>query len=299
MKYSDRLREDEVAIYLFHGVVEDHLYRIRNYTRKHIDKKTFETVLDDLCRNGSPVSMEMVLEAAQGGRPLPPRAFAITFDDGFANNLHVAAPLLQERNLPATFYLTTDFINRNVMVWIDRIEWALEQVSTGSLQIKRGSRSFSTDRERVALLEEVRVMIKSDPKADGNALADDIQRQLGFVLTYSSNDPLDRKLSWDEVVRLKNHPNFMIAGHSHKHRILSYLNDEELENDITTSIRHLRERAGIASHHYAYPEGLQYCYSGKVIDVLKRHGIACCPSAIDGTNSLPADPFHLRRIFVI
>ena len=44
------------------------------------------------------------------GRPLPARTVVITFDDGFEDNLTVAAPLLQERRLPATVFVTTGFL---------------------------------------------------------------------------------------------------------------------------------------------------------------------------------------------
>ena len=41
--------------------------------------------------------------------PFPPNSFAITFDDGFENNLSVAAPLLSDLKIPLTIYITTNF----------------------------------------------------------------------------------------------------------------------------------------------------------------------------------------------
>src|SRR5262249_38259299 len=51
---------------------------------------------------------------------LPPRAVAITFDDGYTNNLEVAAPILAARGLRATFFITTGFIEGGQM-WNDLI----------------------------------------------------------------------------------------------------------------------------------------------------------------------------------
>ena len=44
------------------------------------------------------------------GRPLPARTVVITFDAGFEDNLTVAAQLLQERQLPATVFVTTGYL---------------------------------------------------------------------------------------------------------------------------------------------------------------------------------------------
>ena len=51
--------------------------------------------------------------------------------------------------------------------------------------------------------------------------------------------------------------------------------------------------------HYSYPEGLEDCYSDRVINVLKQHGIICAPSAIHGKNCIGDDLFHLKRIMVV
>lgn len=298
MTYETRLQDDEIAIFLFHGVTPCHDCVVRNYTRKHLAVDYFNAVLRRLLACGSPVDMEQVRLHYEEGAPVPPRAFAITFDDGFANNLTTAAPILVDQGIPATFYITTGFVELNYMSWTDRVEYAIEQRTCGTLRLPWGERSFARGEDRRAVLEELRRVIKQDPRIDGDALATEIQEQLGVPVTFSSDHVLDRKLTWDQVKALAKEPSFIVAGHSHSHRILEYLTDAELEQDIDNSIRLLEEKAGVRSHHYSYPEGLSFCYSTRVIDMLKRRGIRCCPNAEDGTNGAGADLFHLKRIMV-
>jgi peptidoglycan/xylan/chitin deacetylase (PgdA/CDA1 family) len=91
---------------------------------------------------------------------------------------------------------------------------------------------------------------------------------------------------------------FLIGGHSHTHAILSFLSQPQLDREIDLSLEMLRDKSGIATSHYSYPEGLEHCYSENVIRSLKARGITCSPTAIDGTNRPGADPFHLRRVMV-
>lgn len=298
MNYASRLDQNGVAIFLLHGVTHPNDCRVRNYTRKHLDFDYFRTFVRLLKAHGSPVSMEDVRRHYDEGARLPARAFAITFDDGFQNNLTLAAPVLHEEGVPATFYVTTDFVDSNRMAWIDRIEYAVEQCDRGSLRLPWGLRSFASDEERRQLLSDIRVHVKRDRNIDSDALATEIQSQLGIPATFSSDHPLDRKLTWSEVRELAANPLFIVAGHSHTHRILEYLSDQELEREIDLSLQLLSEKGGIRSDHYSYPEGLAFCYSDRVIAALKARDVRCCPSAEDGVNGADADLFRLKRIMV-
>ena len=42
---------------------------------------------------------------------LPARALSITFDDGYANNESIAAPILARLGLHATFFIATGFLD--------------------------------------------------------------------------------------------------------------------------------------------------------------------------------------------
>jgi peptidoglycan/xylan/chitin deacetylase (PgdA/CDA1 family) len=296
--YAGRLRDDGLAIFLFHGVVEGAAYEVRNYTRKHLAKDPFARLLAALKDRGTPVSMDAVVDRRRDGRPLPKRAFAVTFDDGFENNLTVAAPVLADLGVPATFYVTTDFVQRNRMSWIDRIEWALERTPKGRLRLPWGERTFATAAERIRLLQEVRSVVKQDPAIDADDLATDVQRQSGLPETWSSDEPVDKKLTWSEVRALSLHPYFTIGGHSHGHANLDFLGDGALEREIALSLDLLKEHAGVGPRHYSYPEGSRQSYSERVIERLKAHGVECCPTAEDGINDAATDLFRLKRIAV-
>lgn len=301
MNYAQHLQEDKFVIFLFHGVIEKQVAQVRNYTRKHLEKDYFAGKLQGLISaGGNPVSMDDIASHHAAGEPLPPRSFAVTFDDGFLNNLTVAAPVLADLSIPATFYVTTDFIQSNRMSWVDRIEWAIEQTASGLLHLPwRNDAHFSDADSKRQLLDEIRRHVKSDRKVRMDDLASDIQRQLGLPETWASENPLDRKMDWSEVARLHGHPLFVVGGHSHSHAILSFLTEDELEYEIAHSLELLRDNAAVPPKHYSYPEGLAHCYSESVIARLKRHNVQVCPSAIDGKNDASTDLFHLRRIMAV
>jgi peptidoglycan/xylan/chitin deacetylase (PgdA/CDA1 family) len=294
------LPPDGVAIFLFHGVIPLQRHAVRNYTGKHIQALLFAECMRRLAAAGQALSMDEVLASCESGERLPPRAFAITFDDGFENNRSIAAPILADFKIPATIYVTSDFIERNGMSWIDRIEQAVEEAPAQVLHVDWAQAAFPlTDPEsRIAFLNAVRKHVKSTPGCDPNAFADTLTAQLGKTDGSAGDDQLDLKLTWAQVRELHESELFTIGGHSHTHPILSFLKPDQLAVELDTSLSMLREKAAVGPTHYSYPEGLEHCYSDEVITALKQRGVRCCPTAIEGINRAGHDPFQLRRIMV-
>lgn len=298
-EFSSFLSDDSFAIFLFHGVIPRQRHEVRNYTIKHLEKNRFVEIIRDLSANGIAVSLPDIVEASVDGKALPRRAFAITFDDGFENNYSVAAPVLDNLRIPTTFYVTTGFIESNGSSWIDLIEYPVEQAKTFRLSLPYDglSGSYETRAQKIELLNRIRQIVKGDPGIDPYEFAKEVSRQIGVTMSEPDLD-LDQKMSWAQVRELSQNSLFTVGGHSHTHRILAYLDQPELEHEIGISLELLKANLGTEAQHYSYPEGLNYCYSDRVIAVLRQCGIVCAPSAQQGVNQIGDDLFHLRRIMV-
>ncbi len=79
---------------------------------------TFVTHLNWLRDNGyQAISIDDVMAARAGTKPLPPRAFLLSFDDGYLSFYDDVFPILKTRKLPAVFGIVT--------AWIDGTEDAV------------------------------------------------------------------------------------------------------------------------------------------------------------------------------
>ena len=90
----------------------------------------FEQLLDFVVRHYNVVSLDEVISAQEGLRPLPQRALLITFDDGWADNLHYAAPALRRRGLPAVVFAVPSAIALPGQCWWQEQVFAAARLGT-------------------------------------------------------------------------------------------------------------------------------------------------------------------------
>ena len=79
------------------------------------------------------VPLRPALDNLASGRPLPPRAAALTFDDGYLDNATLAGPVLAAAGLPATFFLVPGFLDGAEPVWWEELGWAFAHTSATTL----------------------------------------------------------------------------------------------------------------------------------------------------------------------
>lgn len=91
----------------------------------------FAAQLDRLLAEGyAVISLYDVLDAIQRGAPLPAKPVVITFDDGYRDNYENAFPQLRERQLPATIFVVTDFMDEERTAYLTW-EMAREMLQAG------------------------------------------------------------------------------------------------------------------------------------------------------------------------
>lgn len=294
MRYSNLLKKKEVLILLFHGVVKNKYSKLWDPASKHVSQKRFESIIKDLSLKGNGISMKNFCKL----KKLKKKSFIITFDDGFHNNL-LAAKILQKYKVPATFYVTTNFIQKNLMSWTDMIDYAVNTTNKKTLSALNKRFNLKDKNKKILFQKKIRKILKNDMNINEIELAKKIQIKLIGNIIDSSNKELYRKLNWGDILKLNKNKLFDVGLHSHNHEILTKLNKKNLERTIKMSKKLLKKYTGIKTNLFAYPDGQLNHYSQNIINVLKKHGFSSSPTAINGHNKISTNKFKLKRYFAI
>jgi peptidoglycan/xylan/chitin deacetylase (PgdA/CDA1 family) len=126
---------DVLTVVMFHRVIdpEDSQFASANpvYT---VPTALFDELLEFFCRYYAVVGLADVIAAADRTRPLPEHALLISFDDGWADNLRYAVPLLRRRGLPAVIFAVAEpIVSPADTWWQEQIFYARRQGGLAAL----------------------------------------------------------------------------------------------------------------------------------------------------------------------
>jgi peptidoglycan/xylan/chitin deacetylase (PgdA/CDA1 family) len=186
----------------------------------------------------------------RAGRRLPPRAVAVTFDDGYRDNLDVAVPLLQQLGIPATFFLVPGLLSREVRPWWEDLAWGF-QVSRHATVTWEG-RSIAAG--GVAGWHAFR-LIAAELKALDRATRERKVAELLLLLRPTGKPPEDHMfLDWAGAQELTRR-GFAVGSHSMWHSILSRESPERQVDDLARCRRELETKLDVPVDLLAYPNG--------------------------------------------
>jgi peptidoglycan/xylan/chitin deacetylase (PgdA/CDA1 family) len=243
-----------------------------------------------LRRAASVVPLAEALDALAAGRPLPPRAVALTFDDGYADNLHLAVPVLERLGLPATFFLVPDLLSGMVAPWWEVLAWAFARSSRATLTWE----GRLLDLDDRAGLERAAELLKRRPQAAREAA---VKRLVDLCDPVGAPDERALLLDWDGARRLARR-GFAIGSHSRRHAILTAEPAAEQEQDLAGSRRALESGLGVEVRLLAYPNGLRDDYDQTTVAAARLAGYTHAVTTVRGVNRPTTPPYEIRRFIV-
>lgn len=234
------------------------------------------------------VSLAQGIAGLRSGR-LPPRAIAITFDDGYADNREIAAPILHRLGLPATFFVATGFLDGGRMFNDTVIETVRSAALLDLRDLGCGEHALTDDEARRSAIGAILDRVKYQPLRARETLVDQIAARAGSPLPPS---PMMRSEQVAELHRM----GFEIGGHTVRHPILAELDVEEARREIVAGRRHLEDIVGARVAHFAYPNGRPgRDYRQAHVALVREAGFDAAVSTARGVGRPGTDPFQLPR----
>ena len=277
------------------------------------------TVLRKMAR---PITLQRLADGLRDGK-IPRRAVAVTFDDGYFDNLDHAKPLLERYDVPATFFVAPEASTDAGEFWWDTLEriflqpgslpqtlrltidGVLHEWQLGSSAVYAGDEfarhcSWNYGRKddptpRQAVLRSVHRLLSS--------LSDDKRKNaLQGLRAWSGVDatmrPDYRTLTPAQTLGLAQGELCRVGAHTMTHPVLAKLSAERQHHEIWQSKSRLEQIVGQPVTSFAYPHGLKSDYSDVSVDIVRRAGFDCACAAFPGIVRYGADAHQLPRLLV-
>lgn len=294
MQLTARLQQIEGAIILmYHSVVENPQTKWID-PANHVPANVFARQMEFLSRHRNVIGLNKLVSILQEDMIPPTGTVVITFDDGYLDNLTIAAPILDRYELPATLFLPTSYIDRGETQWVDQAYTAFKFRSKPML-------AWGTDQATLFDLDDPGQNRVGYKTVCGELLKAGAQeRQVLLTELYDQLQPTTRPprltMTWDEVrTLLSRHRCFQIGGHTLEHTDLTSVSEDKAKTELTTCAQRIQDELGVRPRHFSF------CY-GRTSESLRRlttevgFEAACGGDGLDPVIKAHADVFRLPRV---
>ncbi len=278
----------------------------------------FAEHLEILKKHFRPIQLQQLTKALRKGK-VPRRSVVVTFDDGYADNLHNARPILECHNVPATVFLSTGYLGQGREFWWDELDRLLLQTGTlpetlrlsinGSYHQWSLGASAHYDEDafwryrfwrameeppdtRHLIYRSLWQLLQPLPESER-------RKVLNELLTWANAEPAGRPayriLTQQEVVDLVRGGLVEAGAHTVTHAALSKLPPDLQRDEIQQSKTILEKILGRPVTSFAYPYG---DYTAETVPIVREAGFACACSTLTGVVGGDADRFQLPRVQV-
>jgi peptidoglycan/xylan/chitin deacetylase (PgdA/CDA1 family) len=264
-------KRDSLATWL--TITVDYLDRVLALLKTRADFVTLDDVRERLTRE----------ERVKAKRPF----IALTFDDGFRDNLTLGLPILRRHDVPAAVYVPSGAPDRNLDPWPWRLERAIREVSELSLDLPELPRRLSvrTSEEKQAAFRLLTEHIHRNIPANRHLT------ELLLPKARVSDESLiaEQFASWDELRELASDRLITIGGHTVSHASLLDLEEEQAMAEISNGRQRLEAQLDVAVSHFAYPYGARSNCN------LREFALAARAGFVTGVTAIEGNIFHQHR----
>jgi peptidoglycan/xylan/chitin deacetylase (PgdA/CDA1 family) len=286
-----------------------------------VTPRRFAEHLEVVRQYAQPIHLRQLSRALHEGY-LPDRSVVITFDDGYADNLYNAKPLLKHYGIPATVFVPSGLVGSEREFWWDeldrlllqpgtlpeklhlsikgnRYKWELgdgvryDEETAWSYRYWRAWKKAPTSRH--VLYNSLWKLMHTMTEAEQQEVLNELRR---WADAESTGRQSHRLLSLDEVVALAQGGLVEIGAHTVTHPALSGLPPASQRDEILGSKAQLERLLGGTVTSFAYPYGKKTDYTAETLEIVRETGFICSCSNIPGVVELRADPFQLPRVHV-
>jgi len=252
----------------------------------------FDAHLDLLSARYTVVPLPDAVEALRAGESLAPNAVAITFDDGYADNL-VAARLLARRGMTATFYVTAGCIESESPLWMVEIRALVARLTSPVLELVVDGRPIRLDAapgRRRATIRSLSRLIKSETVPVRESLREQLRAQAGPAPTASV------MLSWHDLGEMLD-LGMTIGAHTLTHANLPSAGPDVAHVEIAGSKSRLNAALGVDVTQFSYPNGgAERYYDPFIRQLVVDAGFRGATTSNNGFVDATSDVFLLERL---
>jgi peptidoglycan/xylan/chitin deacetylase (PgdA/CDA1 family) len=288
-----------LAVFCYHGVVRGDHSQDRFRYHNTVSEREFDQQLAFLTRHFHIVSVAEVIAAFRGEARLPAGAALITFDDGYQNNLSLAAPLLKQHGVPAVVHVSTAYMGTNRTLWPEEVATRILCWPEPTVEMPGEGRSAAVPPnpgDRRTLAESIREACKLISNRDK-------ELYLSYLRRYTIAEPDDAAqelfgfMNWDEVRQLGEF-GVDIGSHTVNHPILTKCDPGELISELRESKRVIESQTGKPCRAIAYPNGGAEDFNNEVMKKAEEAGYELAFTVSDTWARLSESRFAVGRIAV-
>jgi peptidoglycan/xylan/chitin deacetylase (PgdA/CDA1 family) len=244
---------------------------------------------------------------------------AITFDDGYRDNLLRAAPLLARADAPATVFVVTGGEASEREFWWDELDrlllqpgrlpasleltvagasrrWELGDAATYSVADATRDRGWTADEPPPTMRQAMYLDLW---KALYDTSDTERQRVLGVLRAWGGLPPAGRasrqRMTPEEVADLPRSAPIELGAHTVTHSPLPSLDDAHLAVELGRSKRRLEELTGVPVTAFAYPHG---AHDPRSVAAVRRAGFTCACTTVAAPLAPSSAVLELPRVHV-